>query len=176
MPDIRSTAATGVLVLNATYEPLGVVSVRRAAILVLSSKAVCVTDGDGMLHSVTANLPVPSVVRLTRFVRVPFRATIGLSRRGVFARDGWRCAYCRGPAETLDHVIPRSRGGRHAWENVVAACAHCNHTKGDRTPAELGWRLLTSLAAPRGVAWRVLGHRAPDPRWVDWLDIPEAAA
>jgi 5-methylcytosine-specific restriction endonuclease McrA len=148
-----------VLVLNATYEPLGVVSVRRAATLVLSAKAVCVIDGDGILHSTRAVLPVPSVVRLTRFVRVPFRTTIGLSRRGVFARDGWRCAYCRGPAETLDHVIPRSRGGRHVWENVVAACARCNHAKGDRTPAELGWRLLTSMVAPRGIAWRVLGHR-----------------
>ena len=176
MPDIRPTAATGALVLNATYEPLGVVSVRRATILILSAKAVCVADGDGVLHSTRTELAVPSVVRLTRYVRVPYRAHIGLSRRGVFARDGWHCAYCRGPAETLDHVIPRSRGGRHVWENVVAACATCNHTKGDRTPAELGWRLLTTLSAPRGVAWRVLGHRAPDPRWTDWLAVAEAAA
>jgi 5-methylcytosine-specific restriction endonuclease McrA len=119
------------------------------------------------------------VVRLTRYVRVPYRTHVGLSRRAIFARDGWRCAYCRGPAETIDHVFPRSRGGRHAWENVVAACARCNHTKGDKTPAELGWRLHNLPAAPKGNAWRVLGHRAPDPRWADWLDLrepePEAA-
>src|SRR3954471_352220 len=101
MPDIRLIAATG-LVLTATYEPLCVVSVRRATILVLSSKAVCVADGEGILHSATNELPVPSVVRLTRYVRVPYRTHIGMSRRAIFARDGFRCAYCKGPAETID--------------------------------------------------------------------------
>ena len=102
MPDIRPARVSGALVLNATYEPLCVVSVRRATILVLTSKAVCVADGDGILHSAREVLPIPSVVRLTRYVRVPYRAHIGLSRRAIFARDGWRCAYCRGPAETID--------------------------------------------------------------------------
>ena len=176
MPDIRPTVGSGALVLNATYEPLCVVSVRRATILVLSAKAVCVADGEGVLHSARYALPVPSVVRLTRFVRVPFRTHVGLSRRAVFARDGWRCAYCGGLAETIDHVFPRSRGGGHVWENVVAACAKCNHSKGDRTPAEMGWRLSTPPVAPKGVAWRVLGHRAPDPRWADWLDLPAVEA
>ncbi|GAB7039832.1 MULTISPECIES: HNH endonuclease [Catenuloplanes] len=173
MPDIRPTVGSGALVLNVTYEPLCVVSVRRAAILVLSGKAALVTDGDGILHSARDEIPVPSVIRLTRYVRVPYRTHVGLSRRAIFARDGWRCAYCRGPAQTIDHVFPRSRGGLHAWENVVAACAKCNHTKGDKTPAELGWRLHGGApAAPKGQAWRVLGHRLPDPRWADWLDIP----
>ena len=175
MPDIRPTTGSTALVLNATYEPLCVVSVRRAAILVLAGKAIAVADGDGILHSARHELPIPSVVRLSRYVRVPYRTHIGLSRRAIFARDSWRCAYCRGPAETIDHVMPRSRGGGHAWENVVAACARCNHTKGDRTPAELGWRLHSVPAAPRGTAWRVLGHRAPDPRWANWLDLPAAA-
>lgn len=169
MPDIRRPASSGALVLNATYEPLGVVSVRRAVLLVLAAKAVCVVDGDGILHSARYAMPVPSVVRLTRFVRVPYRSQVGLTRRAVFTRDGGRCAYCRGVAETIDHVIPRSRGGRHAWENVVAACARCNHRKGDRTPSELGWRLHTVPRAPRGPAWRVLGHRIPDPRWAEYL-------
>jgi len=171
MPDIRRTANSSALVLNATYEPLGVVSIRRATILILSSKAVCLADGDGVLHSERTSLAVPLVVRLTRYVRVPFRPYVGLSRRAIFARDGGRCAYCHAPAETIDHVLPRSRGGHHAWENVVAACARCNHTKGDRTPGELGWRLRVAPAAPRGSAWRVLGHRAPDPRWAEWLDV-----
>ena len=176
MPDIRPTVGSSALVLNATYEPLCVVSVRRATILVLTAKAECVSDGDGFLHSAHQNLPVPSVVRLTRYVKVPYRTHVGLSRRAIFARDGGRCAYCRGSAETIDHVFPRSRGGLHAWDNVVAACAKCNHSKGDKTPAELGWRLHAIPAAPRGVAWRVLGHRTPDPRWADWLDLPAAPA
>ena len=175
MPDIRPTASSTALVLNQTYEPLCVVSVRRAAILILSGKAVCVADGDGVLHSARQALPVPLVIRLSRYVRVPYRTHVGLSRRAIFARDGGRCAYCKGPAETIDHVLPRSRGGRHAWENVVAACARCNHTKGDRTPAELGWRLHAQPIAPKGLAWRVLGHRTPDPRWADWLDLPAVA-
>jgi 5-methylcytosine-specific restriction endonuclease McrA len=175
MPDIRPTVGSSALVLNATYEPLCVVSVRRATILVLTDKAECVSDGDGILHSARQVLPVPSVVRLTRYVKVPYRTHVGLSRRAIFARDGGRCAYCRGSAETIDHVFPRSRGGLHAWENVVAACAKCNHSKGDKTPAELGWRLHVPPQAPRGVAWRVLGHRTPDPRWADWLDLPAPA-
>ena len=155
MPDIRPPANSSALVLNATYEPLGVVSVRRATILVLSAKAVCVADGDGILHSERhqpagaarwCGSPGSSGCRTAPYV--------GLSRRAIFARDGWRCAYCRGTAETIDHVLPRSRGGGHAWENVVAACARCNHTKGDKTPAELGWRLHVARrrAEGRGVA------------------------
>ena len=175
MPDIRPAVSSTSLVLNQTYEPLCVVSVRRATILVLSAKAVCVVDGDGVLHSARTALPVPSVVRLTHYVRVPYRAHVGLSRRAVFARDGGRCAYCSGPAETIDHVMPRSRGGQHDWDNVVAACARCNHSKCDRLIPELGWRLHCQPAPPRGQAWRVLGHRTPDPRWSDWLDLPAAA-
>ena len=175
MPDIRPAVSSTSLVLNQTYEPLCVVSVRRATILVLSAKAICVVDGDGILHSARTALPVPSVVRLTHYVRVPYRAHVGLSRRAVFARDGGRCAYCNGPAETIDHVMPRSRGGQHDWDNVVAACARCNHSKGDRLITELGWRLHSQPAPPRGQAWRVLGHRTPDPRWSNWLDLRAAA-
>jgi 5-methylcytosine-specific restriction endonuclease McrA len=174
MPDIRRSADS-TLVLNQTYEPLCVVPVRRAAILLLTAKATCVADGEGILHSARQAIAVPSVVRLNRYVRVPYRTHIGLSRRAIFARDNSRCAYCRGPAETIDHVMPRSRGGNHAWDNVVAACAKCNHNKGDRTVAELGWRLHAVPAIPRGQSWRVLGHRTPDPRWADWLDLPVAA-
>src|SRR6266508_607825 len=169
MGGTRARTGHGALVLNATYEPLCVVSQRRAVVLVLTARAVCVSDGDGLLHSERRVIPVPSVIRLNRYVRVPYRAHVGLTRRAVFARDRWRCSYCRGPAETIDHVMPRSRGGEHIWENVVAACARCNHVKGSRPPAELGWRLHEIPAAPKGAAWRILGHRAPDPRWMDWL-------
>ena len=163
------------LLLNATYEPLCVVSSRRAVVLVLTEKAVPVEEGDGCFHSVTAAVPVPSVVRLTRFVRVPYRAQVPLTRKAVFARDGGRCAYCGATATSVDHVIPRSRGGLHSWDNVVASCARCNHTKADRAITELGWRLRTVPRAPTGVAWRVLGSRPPDPRWQSYLDGAEAA-
>lgn len=174
MGDVPPAHRPVALLLNATYEPLCVVSVRRAVILILTGKAVCVTDGDGLLHSERHRLAVPSVIKLTRHVRVPYRAQVNLTRRGVFTRDGWHCAYCRGPAETIDHVFPRSRGGRHIWENVVAACVRCNHRKAARTLAELGWRLSAAPTAPHGAAWRILGHRAPDPRWKTWLAVDRA--
>ena len=164
------------LVLNATYEPLCVVPVRRAVILLLAEKAVAVEHGDGALHSATRSIPVPIVVRLTHFVRVPYRAQVPLTRRAVFARDGGHCVYCGSAATSIDHVVPRSRGGEHSWENVVAACARCNHRKADRFVSELGWRLRVSPRAPSGTAWRVLGHRSADPRWAPYLAAGEVAS
>lgn len=158
------------LVLNATYEPLCVVPGRRAVVLVLTAKAVAVAGTEEVLHSARTELPVPSVVRLTRFVRVPYRATVPLTRKAVFARDGGRCVYCGAAATSLDHVVPRSRGGEHAWDNVVSACGRCNHVKADRAVAEMGWRLRSAPVAPSGAAWRVVGARRLDPRWRPYLD------
>ena len=158
------------LVLNASYEPLCVVPGRRALVLVLTDKAVPVTATDDVVHSVRVTLPVPSVVRLTRFVRVPYRATVPLTRNAVFARDGGRCVYCGAPATSLDHVVPKSRGGAHSWDNVVSACGRCNHVKADRAVAEMGWRLRRTPVAPTGAAWRVVGARRLDPRWRPYLD------
>jgi 5-methylcytosine-specific restriction endonuclease McrA len=166
------------LVLNATYEPLCVVPQRRAIVLVLTAKAVVVEQAEGALRSPTRRVDIPAVVRLSRFVRVPYRADVPLTRKGVLARDGHRCAYCGAPATSLDHVIPRSRGGTHSWDNVVAACGRCNHTKADRSVADLGWRLTSTPRAPSGTAWRVLGTRRVDPRWSAYLDgyLPQAAS
>lgn len=167
----RATGGTGdALVLNATYEPLCVVSQRRAIVLVLTAKAVVVEEGEGALRSPNRRVDIPAVVRLSRFVRVPYRAEVPLTRKGVLARDGHRCAYCGAPATSLDHVVPRSRGGPHSWDNVVAACARCNHTKADRSVADMGWRLHTLPRAPSGTAWRVLGTRRVDPRWSSYLE------
>ena len=110
------------LVLNATYEPLGVVSDRRALILVLNSRAVMIEDSGEVVHHAHGQMSLPSVIRLTKFVRIPYRHAVPLSRRAIFARDGGRCVYCAAPATSIDHVIPRSRGGGHNWENVVSAC------------------------------------------------------
>jgi 5-methylcytosine-specific restriction endonuclease McrA len=158
------------LVLNATYEPLGVVSGRRALVLVLTGKAISVEDGDSIVHSVAYTLAVPVVVRLTRFVRVPYRTGVPLTRRAVFARDGGRCVYCGNAATSLDHVVPRCRGGEHIWENVVSACGRCNHVKADRDIGALGWRLRRIPREPTGAAWRVLGTGRCDPAWERWLD------
>ena len=160
------------LVLNATYEPLCVVSSRRAVILVLAGKAVPVESGGDELHSERLTLVVPVVVRLTRFVKVPYRAHVPLTRRAVFARDGGRCVYCAAPATSLDHVIPRSRGGEHVWDNVVSCCRRCNHAKADRGLVELGWRMRRQPHTPTGPAWRVLGTGRMHPCWQQYLHDP----
>ncbi|WP_165989393.1 HNH endonuclease [Streptomyces sp. YIM 98790] len=158
-----------VLVLNASYEPLGIVPVRRALILLLHGKAVTLENSGALLRSATESIPAPSVVRLKRFVRVPYHGAVPLTRRALFARDGGRCAYCGGVATSVDHVVPRSRGGQHVWDNVVAACRRCNHIKADRQVAELGWRLRYQPAPPKGLAWRILGTGHRDPRWLPYL-------
>ncbi len=156
------------LVLNATYEPLCVVPARRALLLVLMQKAISVEDSDLVMHSAALTVSAPAVVRLTRFVKVPYRGPVPLTRRAVFARDGGRCVYCGGAATSIDHVVPRSRGGRHEWGNVVSACRRCNHAKADRAVSDLGWR-LRQPQEPSGTAWRILGTGRADPCWVPYL-------
>jgi len=162
------------LVLNATYEPLGVVPSRRAVVLVLSARAVSVELSDELLHSERRVVAVPTVVRLTRYVRVPYRLSVPLTRRAVFARDGGRCVYCSAPATSLDHVVPKSRGGQHSWDNVVSACGRCNHAKADRAIADLGWRLRRAPRAPSGMQWRILRNGRVEPGWHRYLSVGDA--
>lgn len=157
------------LVLNATYEPLGAVPMTRAVVLVIAERAIVVEEGEGVLHSEHLAIALPSVVRLTRFVRVPYRRVVPLTRRGVFLRDGDQCAYCDARAETVDHVVPRSRGGRHEWDNVVAACRPCNHRKADRLLRELGWTLPFSPRPPSGSSAVMFGPERRDPAWARYL-------
>jgi 5-methylcytosine-specific restriction endonuclease McrA len=157
------------LVLNATYEPLGVVACRRAVVLVLDAKAELLHDTGDAIHSEHLVLPVPSVIRLRQFVKVPFRRRAPLNRRGVFARDGHRCQYCGGPAESLDHVIPRSRGGEHAWDNVVAACRPCNVRKRDRMLADTSMQLRSRPAPPRELSWVTVAVGQVPAHWAPYL-------
>ena len=157
------------LLLNASFEPLCVVSVRRAVVLVLKEKAEVVARDGVEFRSERASFPVPSVIRLTHFVRIPHRNRIPLSRRAVFARDGHRCQYCSRPAENIDHVVPRSRGGTHTWDNVVAACRTCNSRKEDRLLAETGFALRRPPRAPHASLWLVATVGAPDPAWTPFL-------
>lgn len=158
------------LVLNASYEPLSVVSERRAIVLVLAEKATVVVPRPEIWFAERIEVQVPSVVKLNRFVKVPYRRSVPVTRRAVFGRDGHRCQYCGGPAESIDHVTPRSRGGEHIWENVVACCRPCNMRKGDRTPSESGFDLRVQPSPPRRFAWiyASTGFQV-DPDWTPFL-------
>ena len=158
------------LVLNATFEPLCVVSARRALVLVLKHKAELVHQDGGSYHSERMTVPIPSVIRLKYFVRVPYRARASLSRRAVFVRDSFQCQYCGAGAENVDHVIPRSRGGTHTWENVVAACKACNTRKENRLPTEAGMKLRSKPAAPREKIWIIVAVGHVDPKWEPYLN------
>jgi 5-methylcytosine-specific restriction endonuclease McrA len=157
-----------VLVLNATYEPINVCTVRRAVVLLLKEKAEVLEHGGYVLHSGSSTVPRPMVIRLVAYVRVP-RDTHRrkITRRAVFARDNWTCQYCGSRGQlTVDHVIPRSKGGSSTWDNIVASCAPCNRRKGDALPSQAGMipkrqprmpgpHVFIQVASPRiPSAWR----------------------
>jgi 5-methylcytosine-specific restriction endonuclease McrA len=157
------------LLLNASFEPLCVVPMRRAVVLVLKDKAEVISRNGGEIHSERMTMPIPSVIRLVHFVRVPFRSRVPLSRRAVFARDRHRCQYCNHSAENIDHIVPRSRGGEHSWENVVASCRSCNARKEDRLLTECGLSLRRHPVAPHASLWVVATAGVIDPTWEQWL-------
>jgi 5-methylcytosine-specific restriction endonuclease McrA len=159
-----------VLVLNASHEPLSVVSDRRALVLVIRGKAILVEGRDEVWRSERHVARVPSVVRLTSFVHVPFQRTTPVTRRAVFGRDENRCQYCAGPAESIDHVLPRSRGGPHTWDHVVACCRRCNVRKGSRLPSEAGLTLARQPRAPMRHGWIYASAvHGIDPVWHTYL-------
>nr|WP_207908979.1 HNH endonuclease [Pseudonocardia endophytica] len=163
-----------VLLLNASFEPLAVVTAKRAIVLLLSGKAECIQEAleGAAFRSENLSLPAPSVMRLSRYVRVPYRRAVPMTRAGVLRRDARRCAYCGRRADTIDHVIPRSRGGVHSWENCVAACRACNSRKADRLVEELGWTLRVKPAPPSRSAGGVLVLAVePLPAWEPWLNV-----
>ena len=148
-----------VLVLNATFEPINVCTVRRAVVLLLKEKAELLERGPAELHSESSTLARPVVIRLVTYVRVPRDAhRRKITRRAVFARDSWTCQYCGSRSNlTVDHVIPRSKGGNSSWENIVASCAPCNRRKGDRTPGQAG---MHPRHAPRSPKAEIFIHVA----------------
>lgn len=157
------------LVLNATYEPLSVVSARRAICLVLCDKADIVEDDGSTVNSERLSVAAPLVIRLRYVVKVPYNRNTAMSRRAVFARDNHRCGYCGGHADSIDHVMPRSRGGKNVWENVIAACRPCNLRKRDRTPEEAGMRLVDKPRAPRELSWIVFAVPRVPEEWKPYL-------
>ncbi|WP_415623399.1 HNH endonuclease, partial [Mycobacterium simiae] len=161
-----------VLLLNSTYEPLTALPMRRAIVMVICGKADVVHhDPAGpVIHSATQSIVVPSVIQLRSYVRVPYRARVPMTRAALMHRDRFCCAYCGAKADTVDHVVPRSRGGEHSWENCVACCSTCNHRKGDKLLTELGWALRRAPLPPTGQHWRLLSTvKEMDPAWARYL-------
>jgi len=160
---------TQALVLNATYEPLCVVSTRRALMLLIDEKAEMLHPTDGVFRSERIVFAEPSVVRLRHYVKMPYQARIALNRRAVFARDGHRCQYCGAAAENIDHVIPRSRGGLHAWDNVVASCRPCNARKRDHLLEDSGMRLRHPPSIPRQRTFILVASGRIRTEWEEYL-------
>jgi 5-methylcytosine-specific restriction endonuclease McrA len=174
---IRRLTRGRVLVLNASYEPLNVCTVRRALVLILKEKAEILERGDDVLRSETMRIDRPEVIRLISFVRVPrdiHRRRI--TRKAVLARDGWTCQYCGSSRHslTVDHVIPRSRGGESVWENIVASCAPCNRRKGDRLPHQVDMHPRVKPRIPSPHIFIQLASPTIPATWKQYL-LPEAA-
>jgi 5-methylcytosine-specific restriction endonuclease McrA len=160
-----------VLVLNATYEPINVCTVRRAVVLLLKEKAEIIERAERELHSATTTISRPVVIRLVAYVRIPRDTHCRkITRRAVFARDNWTCQYCGARSNlTVDHVIPRSKGGASSWDNIVTCCAPCNRRKGDRLPRQAN---MHPRHAPRPPSPTLFVHvamtRIPD-AWQQYL-------
>lgn len=144
----KITSNKKVLVLNASYEPLNVCGWRRAILLVFKGKAEQIEHNGNVIYP---NFNMPTVIRLRNYIKIPYKE-IPLTRRNLMFRDGHTCQYCtdKGPDLTIDHVRPRSRGGRDTWDNVVACCQRCNVKKGNKTPREAHMKLRKQPKAPMG--------------------------
>jgi 5-methylcytosine-specific restriction endonuclease McrA len=173
-PGRPSVMQSPVLVLNATFEPINVTAVRRALVLMLKGVAQAEENHVSEVHSSSAALKVPSVIRLLTYRHIPQQSR-ALSRKNILLRDRNMCQFCGEtlPASelTLDHVVPRSRGGHSSWENLVACCYDCNNRKGDRTPEEAGLELARrprpfTLHTSRQLM-RLIGHK--DEKWRKYL-------
>ena len=169
-------AVTQSLVLNATFEPLCVVSSRRALMLLLDGKAELLHPTGRVFRAERVTLAEPSVVRLRHYVKVPYQARIALNRRAVFARDGHRCQYCGAAAENIDHVIPRSRGGMHVWDNVVASCRPCNARKRDHLLEDSGMKLRRPPTIPRQRTFILVASGRIRSEWEAYLGRPSLSA
>ncbi len=163
------------LLLNATWEPLMVLPARRAIILVLQEKAEVLHERDEIVRSERFSLALPSVLRLRYYVHVRFQARTGVNRKAIFARDGYRCQYCGGVAENLDHIVPRSRGGAHTWNNVVASCRKCNSRKENKTPEEAGMRLRRRPGAPARAHLIGASYGRIYPEWEQYFSAAASA-
>lgn len=167
----------GVLLLNATYEAIRIVPLKRAVVLVLQDKAEIVETNGAMIRSEHTSMMKPEVIRLKYYVKIPYKSRVPLSNRAVLNRDKFTCAYqhcnpdCLGRATTVDHVTPKARKGEHSWTNVVAACKKCNGKKADKTLEQMGWELLFTPGAPSAKTWIVVGTPERAEAWSTYLEV-----
>lgn len=159
-----------VLVLNQNYEPLNVCDVRRALVLILGGKADMLEQRAQYLHTMSQSFQMPSVIRLRAFVRRP-RPRVKLNRREIFIRDHFTCQYCGCIDKdlTVDHIVPRSRGGQNIWTNVVTSCKSCNHRKGSKSVHDARMILKCDPREPRPGAYYTIERRLDLRRQPDWL-------
>lgn len=158
------------LLLNGDFRPMRVLSQKSAVKLLLKEKASIVIEGDKVIHAGSIQIPEPKVIHLHKYVYVPEKSHLRPTRKAIMFRDGWKCQYCGAHATTIDHIIPRSKGGDHTWDNVVAACNPCNSKKSDKFLEVLGWDLDIKPRMPSGSFWILVKHREIDPIWEDFLD------
>lgn len=157
-----------VLLLNVSYEPLNICSWRRAVVLIMKGKAEQIEHNGKLINN---KIPFPSVIRLLTFIRVPYKET-PLTRRNVLHRDDYTCQYCGKTSNslTVDHIIPRSKGGRNYWDNVVTACTRCNNNKGNKTLAESNMSLIKYPAIPSNrVQFEITKQTALQEEWKKYL-------
>jgi 5-methylcytosine-specific restriction endonuclease McrA len=160
-----------VLVLNANYEPINICNYRRAISLILSDKATMLENGRGTIRTASTSFPLPSVIRLQHMIRRP-RPSIAFSRGEIFRRDKYTCQYCGTPSRnlTLDHIIPKSKGGMDTWENVVTACSNCNHRKGGKMLEETNMQLIRrELVPPNSIEYIFSRHLELNTEWITYL-------
>jgi 5-methylcytosine-specific restriction endonuclease McrA len=151
---------------------MNVCSLHRAVVLLLKGKAETIEAGSGILRSERASLTSPAVIRILEYVRIPRADGRRLSRRAILARDGFRCQYCGGTRHlTLDHIIPRSRGGSSSWENVVTSCAPCNGRKGACLPNEVGMWPSRKPRPPMPGDFVLAAQRVIPEAWLPYLDL-----
>jgi 5-methylcytosine-specific restriction endonuclease McrA len=164
-----------VLVLNSTYEPVNVCSTRRALVLLLKGRAESLETAAQRIRSERASYPAPVVIRLNEYARVPRPEGRRLSRRAILARDGYRCQYCGSTRHlTVDHLVPRSRGGASSWENLVTSCAACNTRKGASLPSEVGMALSRMPRPPAPCDFVFAAQRVVPEAWRPYLDAAVA--
>jgi len=163
------------LLLNASYEPLRIISWKKALTLLFAGKVEVIEEYDQQIHAITFAIKLPSIIRLLKYVRVKNHNRVKFSRANIYARDDYTCQYCgkKFPSEdlTFDHVVPVALGGQKRWDNIVAACFRCNHKKGGRTPEEASMRLIRRPSEPH---WLPAFHvtfrlKSPPDSWRDYL-------
>ena len=158
------------LILNSTFQPLSLATPKRALALLFDKKINVLKESDIILRSVERSIAIPKVAVLTYYVKAPYARRVALNRENIFIRDSYACQYCSNDAESIDHIIPKSKGGSHEWSNVVACCKKCNLLKADKLLGKTSLHLLKTPSIPGGNFWikTIIGNN-PDPDWKEYL-------